>query len=75
MQDTQKDRDHYPDEPPPLPEYDISPSLKKLVLLCIGTMLINFLVAGACGEQYCKKCILRSTLVIELNSYLICELP
>jgi heme/copper-type cytochrome/quinol oxidase subunit 1 len=49
MQDTQKDRDHYPDEPPPLPEYDISPSLKKLVLLCIGTMLMNFLVAGACA--------------------------
>jgi heme/copper-type cytochrome/quinol oxidase subunit 1 len=49
MQDTQKDRDHYPDEPPPLPEYDISPSLKKLVLLCIGTMLINFLIAGACA--------------------------
>ena len=49
MQDTQKDRDHYPDEPPPLPEYDVSPSLKKLVLLCIGTMLMNFLVAGACA--------------------------
>ena len=49
MQDTQKDRDHYSDEPPPLPEYDISPSLKKLVLLCIGTTLINFLVAGACA--------------------------
>jgi peptide methionine sulfoxide reductase MsrB len=42
MQDPQKDRDHYPDEPPPLPEYVISASLKKLVLLCIGTMLINF---------------------------------
>jgi hypothetical protein len=49
MQNTQKDRDHYPDEPPPLPEYDISPSLKKLVLICIGTMLINFLIAGACA--------------------------
>ena len=49
MQNIQKDRDHYPDEPPPLPEYDISPSLKKLVLICIGTMLINFLIAGACA--------------------------
>ena len=49
MQDTQKDRDHCPDEPPPLPEYDISPSLKKVVLLCIGIMLINFLIAGACA--------------------------
>jgi hypothetical protein len=45
MQNTQKDRNHYPDVPPPLPEYDISP-LKKLVLICIGTMLINFLIAG-----------------------------
>jgi heme/copper-type cytochrome/quinol oxidase subunit 1 len=49
MQNIQKDRDQYPDEPPPLPEYDISPSLKKLVLICIGTMLINFLIAGACA--------------------------
>ncbi|HEY7082367.1 MAG TPA: cbb3-type cytochrome c oxidase subunit I [Nitrososphaeraceae archaeon] len=49
MQNSQKDWDHYPDEPPPLPEYDISPSLKKLVLICIGTMLINFLIAGACA--------------------------
>jgi len=49
MQNTQKDWDRYPDEPPPLPEYDISPSLKKLVLMCIGTMLINFLIAGACA--------------------------
>ena len=32
-----------------MPEYDISPSLKKLVLICIGTMLINFLIAGACA--------------------------
>jgi len=49
MQNSRKDWDHYPDEPPPLPEYDISPSLKKLVLICIGTMLINFLIAGACA--------------------------
>ena len=41
--------EYYPYEPPPLPEYDISPSLKKLVLTFIGTMLINFLIAGACA--------------------------
>lgn len=50
MQNIAKDHDdYYPYEPPPLPEYDISPSLKKLVLTFIGTMLINFLIAGACA--------------------------
>jgi heme/copper-type cytochrome/quinol oxidase subunit 1 len=37
----------YPREPPPLPQYDISPELKKLVLMFIGAMLINFLIAGS----------------------------
>jgi heme/copper-type cytochrome/quinol oxidase subunit 1 len=40
-------KDRYPHQPPPLPEYDVSPSLKKLALVMIGAMLINFLVAGA----------------------------
>ena len=39
--------EHYPREPPPLPQYDISPELKRLVLMFIGAMLINFLIAGA----------------------------
>ncbi len=42
-------KDRYPHQPPPLPEYDVSPSLKKLTLMMIGTMLINFLVAGTCA--------------------------
>ena len=44
----QKEDDyHYPREPPPLPQYDISPELKKLVLMFMGAMLINFLIAGS----------------------------
>ena len=39
--------DHYPREPPPLPQYDISPELKKLVLKFMGAMFINFLIAGS----------------------------
>ena len=42
-----QNHDHYPREPPPLPQYDISPELKKLVLMFMGAMLINFLIAGS----------------------------
>jgi heme/copper-type cytochrome/quinol oxidase subunit 1 len=42
-----KKSDQYPEEPPPLPEYDISPELRKLVLMFIGTVILNFLVAGS----------------------------
>jgi heme/copper-type cytochrome/quinol oxidase subunit 1 len=41
-----EDQNRYPQEPPQLPQYDISPDLKKLVLMFIGGMLINFLIAG-----------------------------
>ena len=44
-----KDLDRYPQEPPQLPEYDISHSLKKLVLTFMGIMLINFVIAGVCA--------------------------
>ena len=44
-----KDLDRYPQEPPQLPEYDISPSLKKLVLTFMGIMLFNFVIAGVCA--------------------------
>ena len=44
-----KDRDRYPHQPPSLPEYDVSPPLKKLTLMMIGAMLINFLIAGTCA--------------------------
>ena len=40
-------KDRYPHQPPSLPEYDVSPTLKKLTLMMIGGMLINFLIAGA----------------------------
>ncbi len=43
------DQDRYPQQPPPLPQYDISPELKKLVLMFIGTVFINFFVAGICA--------------------------
>lgn len=39
----------YPQEPPQLPEYDVSPALKKLTLMFIGAMIINFLIAGVCA--------------------------
>jgi heme/copper-type cytochrome/quinol oxidase subunit 1 len=45
----EKDRNRYPQEPPQLPQYDISPDLKKLTLVFIGAMLINFLIAGICA--------------------------
>ena len=44
-----KDQDRYPQEPPQLPQYDISPDLKKLVILFIGVMLTNFLIVGMCA--------------------------
>jgi heme/copper-type cytochrome/quinol oxidase subunit 1 len=44
-----KDQDRYPQEPPQLPQYDISPDLKKLVILFIGVMLTNFVIAGVCA--------------------------
>ncbi len=47
MQTEYKDR--YPHQPPSLPEYDVSPTLKKLTLMMIGAMLINFLIAGTCA--------------------------
>jgi len=43
------DQDRYPQEPPPLPQYDISPELKKLIMMFIGTVFINFFVAGVCA--------------------------
>jgi hypothetical protein len=43
------DVDRYPQEPPQLHEYDVSPHLKKLVLACISVMLVNFMVAGVCA--------------------------
>jgi heme/copper-type cytochrome/quinol oxidase subunit 1 len=42
-----EDQNRYPQEPPQLPQYDISPDLKKLTLMFIGAMLINFLIAGS----------------------------
>ena len=41
-----EDQNRYPQEPPQLPQYDISPDLKKLVFMFISAMLINFLIAG-----------------------------
>ncbi len=43
----ERKRDRYPLEPPPLPTYQISPELKRLVLFMIGAFIINFLIAGA----------------------------
>ena len=43
-----EDHNRYPREPPQLPQYDISPNLKKLTLMFIGAMLINFVIAGIC---------------------------
>jgi heme/copper-type cytochrome/quinol oxidase subunit 1 len=45
----EKDQSRYPQEPPQLPQYDISPDLKKLTQMFIGAMLINFLTAGICA--------------------------
>jgi heme/copper-type cytochrome/quinol oxidase subunit 1 len=42
-----EDQNRYPQEPPQLPQYDVSPGLKRLTLMFIGAMLINFLVAGS----------------------------
>jgi heme/copper-type cytochrome/quinol oxidase subunit 1 len=42
-----EDQNRYPQEPPQLPQYDISPELKRLVLMFMGAMLINFLIAGS----------------------------
>ena len=42
-----EDQNRYPQEPPQLPQYDVSPDLKKLTLMFIGAMLINFLIAGS----------------------------
>lgn len=39
--------DRYPEEPPPLPKYEISPALKKFTLLMISGMIANFLIAGS----------------------------
>jgi heme/copper-type cytochrome/quinol oxidase subunit 1 len=44
-----EDHNRYPREPPQLPQYDISPNLKKLTLMFIGAMLINFVIAGICA--------------------------
>src|SRR5919108_6566825 len=44
-----EDQNRYPAEPPQLPQYDISHSLKKLTLMFIGAMLINFIIAGICA--------------------------
>jgi len=41
------DRQYYPKEPPALPQYDISPKLKKLVLMFMGGMVLNFMIAGS----------------------------
>ncbi|MGN6624056.1 MAG: cbb3-type cytochrome c oxidase subunit I [Candidatus Nitrosocosmicus sp.] len=40
-------KDRYPHQPPALPEYDVSPELKKLTLIMIGAMMLNFLIAGS----------------------------
>src|SRR5690242_5959784 len=45
----EKDQNRYPQEPPQLPQYDVSPGLKRLTLMFIGAMLINFLIAGTCA--------------------------
>ena len=45
----EEDQNRYPQEPPQLPQYDVSPDLKKLVLMFIGAMLINFTIAGICA--------------------------
>jgi heme/copper-type cytochrome/quinol oxidase subunit 1 len=45
----EKDQNRYPQEPPQLPQYDVSPDLKRLTLMFIGAMLINFLIAGTCA--------------------------
>jgi len=42
-----EDQNRYPQEPPQLPQFDVSPALKKLTLMFIGAMLINFLIAGS----------------------------
>ncbi|MDQ6668023.1 MAG: cbb3-type cytochrome c oxidase subunit I [Thermoproteota archaeon] len=47
LKEKQYDPDRYPKEPPPSPQYDISPELKKLVLMFMGAMIINFLIAGS----------------------------
>jgi heme/copper-type cytochrome/quinol oxidase subunit 1 len=39
--------DRYPHQPPSLPEYDVSNELKKLTLIMISGMLLNFLIAGS----------------------------
>ena len=44
-----ENENRYPREPPQLPQYDISPGLKKLTLMFIGAMLTNFVVAGICA--------------------------
>src|SRR5918911_4439511 len=46
MMEGESKRDRYPLEPPPLPSYEISPELKRLVLFMIGAFIANFLVAG-----------------------------
>ena len=38
--------DRYPMEPPPLPDYEVSPKLRRLTLMFIFAILGNFLVAG-----------------------------
>jgi heme/copper-type cytochrome/quinol oxidase subunit 1 len=43
------DQDRYPQEPPQLPQYDISPELKKLVLMFMATVFINLFIAGICA--------------------------
>ena len=43
------EQNRYPREPPQLPQYDISRSLKKLTLMFIGAMLVNFVIAGVCA--------------------------
>jgi len=47
MQKAEKEQSSYPKIPPPLPEYDISPELKKLVIMFMGAMLIYILITGS----------------------------
>jgi heme/copper-type cytochrome/quinol oxidase subunit 1 len=46
IQSENQDVNRYPLNPPPMPEYQISPGLRKLTLFFIGAFFINFLIAG-----------------------------
>jgi len=47
MMESEKKANRYPLEPPPMPTYEISPELKRLILFMVGAFIINFLVAGS----------------------------